>query len=363
MSNSCSREELLPWSWVLPPENPDTQRCFASPLILGTVVVADVLSILFCVVVGSRALVQMFTPWLRLPLQLIGLSHFADKLFTDPDWGGLDTSFRRSWIWTVAMQFTANAVVAKTTIAASGNGPQTPSVGDFMMFLFMRPRMTWVVLCLFVPPGLLYNREYRQKMIPVWSDGLWPGNWAKGVYQHVIAEAAIQLVGGAYYAGKTAHFATTRGYYYANALEGCPFRTEAKMMYAGALVYLIFLPPIIFLAVGLLFPPSFEGNYRQKSDPLSNNYLFSLVGWIGSWLFFAGYVRLAGDLYCPTGPTLASQGGIWVSFSIIAMFGGVAMGWEKLPQFGLVQRGPPTAQHDTTEHDIRDAVENRPPSL
>lgn len=114
--------------------------------------------------------------------------------------------------------------------------------------------------------------------------------------QHLVAEAAIQLVGGTYYAGRTAHFAASRGYYYANALWGCPWKSDAKMMYAGALLYLVFLLPIIFLANGILFQAGFEGAYRQGSDPLVNNYLLSLIGWIGSWLFFAGYVRLAGDL-------------------------------------------------------------------
>lgn len=44
--------------------------------------------------------------------------------------------------------------------------------------------------------------------------------------------------------------------------------------------------------------------------------------YIGQWLFWAGYIRLAGNLYCP--PPIWQMTGIWTLFSSVALFLGAA---------------------------------------
>ncbi|KAM5353088.1 hypothetical protein ACJZ2D_017029 [Fusarium nematophilum] len=311
MNVNCSRGELLPWVWALQPPDLNPQNCPSSSLTLGVVAIVGVLSTVLCLITGHQAIIRPLTWCPRVVLRRAGLSHFADKLFKEPQVGEEDTSYKRSWIWTFGLEFVSNAVVAQVMITASSSSPNPPSVGDFMLFLFMRPRMTWLIFCITVPPSLLYNDKYTR--VRTCEPGSWLWNLSKAAYQHIIAEAAIQVV-GADYAGLTAHFATTRGYYLANALDGCPLRADAKTMYAGALIYLVFLLPTIFIAIGILFHESYAGAYRRNSDPLLNNFYLSLVGWVGSWLFFSGYVRLAGDLYCPV--SLVTQAAIWISFSV-----------------------------------------------
>ena len=62
----------------------------------------------------------------------------------------------------------------------------------------------------------------------------------------------VLLLVGAYYMGGTAHFAQVNGYYLQHYPPSAQDVYDAKLMYTGALVYLIFLVGILVLVIILV---------------------------------------------------------------------------------------------------------------
>jgi hypothetical protein len=146
----------------------------------------------------------------------------------------------------------------------------------------------------------------------------------------ILAELPLQLM-SMYYYGLTAHFAAKKHYYIIGNLEG-PHAHNAHLMYAGALLALVGGGCSI---AGVLLQIARDPELNDSSPPDPGFVFLSLglmtFGWVGAWLFWAGYVRLAGDLYvyilccqvhsddcsryCP--PKLVPSGVIWAIFSTI----------------------------------------------
>lgn len=92
---------------------------------------------------------------------------------------------------------------------------------------------------------------------------------------------------GTYYMGMTAHFAQVNGYYKNNFSPEFAHTSDAKIMYAGALLYLVTLIfTLLYVALGILI--------ISKKDSMGNTraelvwYFMSNGTWLGSWLFWAG---------------------------------------------------------------------------
>jgi hypothetical protein len=65
------------------------------------------------------------------------------------------------------------------------------------------------------------------------------------------------------------------------------------MMYAGALFYLIMVFGNLFVLIGLVLGSVFG---ESPSESIGSGILaICITNWVGSWLFWAGYVRLAGE--------------------------------------------------------------------
>lgn len=139
--------------------------------------------------------------------------------------------------------------------------------------------MTWMVLAILCS----YGDED--------SDDAW---WSSAAAQTLITEFVLLTV-GAYYMRKTAKFAQLHGYYLGKFPSSFGQSSDAKLMYAGALVYLVMLGlSLCIICVGIVFAA--EG---KVSNEFSIGYCIIVVAswtWIGSWLFWAGYLKLAGSL-------------------------------------------------------------------
>jgi hypothetical protein len=139
------------------------------------------------------------------------------------------------------------------------------------------------------------NAEDAERLAGVQAVESLEGYWTSAARQTLIVEAIMQVV-GSYYLGRTAHFATTHGYYLPNR----HYDSNARLMYGGALFTLV----VTYMSMIGIY-----GELAQlvTRDPTGSkeftNYAFSFgyVAYTGSWLFWSGYVKLARDGYvCPT---------------------------------------------------------------
>jgi hypothetical protein len=124
------------------------------------------------------------------------------------------------------------------------------------------------------------------------------GLWTSAGRQAAIAEAILEII-GVYYMGRTVHFGVIHGYFLVHHTE---FQNGANVlvMIIGALFFVVYLPfgaGALFVH-GFGFYSRFPGGKPGEEEEGIDEAIVSWggIGWIGSWLFITGYVRLAGDL-------------------------------------------------------------------
>ena len=98
--------------------------------------------------------------------------------------------------------------------------------------------------------------------------------------------------------GRTAHFAASRGYYkLGKTYNSLPH--FAHLMYAGALYHLVAGSFFLLCSIALTISTFMD----RGSDIRVNIFFIHLVllwslifVWMGSWIFWGGFVNLAGNL-------------------------------------------------------------------
>ncbi|KAF2472861.1 uncharacterized protein BDR25DRAFT_11963 [Lindgomyces ingoldianus] len=328
--------ELLPWGWTITPKDDSLVICPSASKILGTFALVNIVVTALSVVFGNR-----YTFY-----RLTGRRFFKNKN---------SKLHRVMWIVNVALQLGANALIGRIFQKTPGYNADF-KIWELMLFFTVRPRLSWIVLMLLSQyevhnPTVTYTpvvideldvQREGLKLEPQSKDrnvtSLEPipkqphekdRPWASTAKSQAFAEIALQII-ALYIMGKTAHFASTRRYYLVGTAANKSLPAAAKIMYGGALYYLIMGVPLCLYEIFLLvsyYTGNLRGNFQGSS--LSNKtvgysaFIFYNLSytWLGSWLFWAGFVRLAGDLYCP--PKLHVQGSIWGAFSLIGIILGV----------------------------------------
>ena len=261
-SSEPGRSDLIPWKWSVKPEDSSDRggECPSELSILGTFGIINILVSTASLVTGHRWFVKKIT-----------CGYFGRNDET------------RSWyllfIFPLGLQLDANAFIGYLYGTAPGYG-STFSIVDLMLFYTTRPRLSWLILAFFT---LIDSCTWDQNL------------YEKSTKAALLAEILLQLI-ASYYTGTTVHFASQHGYYYNGHLNG-QYATGAKLMYAGAMISLIFLfLTLIFLIRFVIRRPEhwdkYQRSYRVSAIPLA---VISCTTWLGSWLFWAGYVQLAGD--------------------------------------------------------------------
>jgi len=126
--------------------------------------------------------------------------------------------------------------------------------------------------------------------------------------------------------GTTVAFAARRGYYILGHLSG-PTGRNAHLMYSAALYWLCGQSALLVLgliAVILSATSNWGANVDMHIIMTVMGCCMLPLSWMATWLFWAGYVRLSGELYCP--PNLTLHGVIWVIFSFVGTFLGTGVG-------------------------------------
>lgn len=265
MPHAHNASLYIPWSWVVTPLNatsPETP-CPSYHSILGTFAAVNSLMLISPLIFGNGRLVNKIS---------CGI------------WGNEDPS--RSWLlsWAIpfTMQLISNALIAALMKHTVGY-KTTFSNGDLVAFYAARPRLSWLFLSF-----LATTPEY-------WNSFL----------SNLICEFLLQCVGMGYMA-KTIRFASKHHYLLPVGSDGIHNVPQAVkdipagglLLYAGAMVYVVFFAIFILVmlynilaAIGFSSP----SNRDPKGLGIALAFPFAFT-WAGSWMFWAGYLQIAGDL-------------------------------------------------------------------
>lgn len=308
----------LPWGWTITPEDPNVHQCPPVSSLLGTFAAVNGVVSVLAVIFGHRLVVE------KLTCGACGKKG--------------SKAWKYMWILPVGLQLAANAFIAAIIKRTAGYDANY-KIWELMFFLVARPRLSWIVLGAFAfrerQPSKIKPSPSKYALIDNYDgsghkqedeylgDGDFP--WWSAFMSQFIGEFLLQII-SLYIMGRTAHFAATHGYY--KVYETKMYHSlphGAHMMYAGALYYLvagsIFLLAASTFILAIYTEHTFVSSTRQvrkhKSRITTTLFILLISTWMGSWIFWAGFVKLAGNLYCP--PALISQGVIWTIFSLIGI--------------------------------------------
>jgi hypothetical protein len=255
--SDIDRSDLIPWDWAITPLDQTLHTCPPPSHILGVFGVINVVSSLLGLVSGHRILIK------RLTCSKMGKSGSHAWAIT--------------WVIQTGLVLGANAFNAWLTVNSAGYDlERMPKIWDLMLFYCARPRLGWIALL--IAATLSERKNY----------GGW---WTSAALQSAVTEI-VMIVLGSYYMGRTLHSAAIHGYLLPHHLDGVPFKSAYDLMASGSILYLI-LGLFSILALGLLVN---EGNDLDSLSALILVLCVSLLPWMASWLFFSGFVDLAGPL-------------------------------------------------------------------
>ena len=259
----ASHNSLFAWQWEVKydpvglPNATATYKCPTKAGQLGSFVVVNIVTVLASFIFGHRQVLK----WLTCKML-----------------GGMDSSTKRwflSGAISAGLSMGANAINAKLIKQTQGFG--NISVTQLVLLWCARPRLSW--------SGGLLAIIGEDKM-----------NYTALGASCTIAEGILQAV-ACFYMGRTAHWGVMLGYLKGGHLDGIPGAHDAKLMYAGSLLWLITIA-FVFLPWGFLVWPNSEEKDADLSSMLGIIFCFCMiVPLIGQWLFWGGFIGLAGDRY------------------------------------------------------------------
>lgn len=214
------------------------------------------------------------------------------------------------WIFPVALQLGANALI-EAIIRRDESRISTFGVGELMLFLLARPRLSPIVLGFLgacdnrrrrkVQSGLPETRTRSRTIMDGGSSaakrkaGDEDHHWLASSKSQWIAEVILQALTFVVM-GRTVHFAAQRGYYKLRRTTKERPPASYQLVYNGALYYAVATPCawLIVLAV--------TAEYQDKVLDMKMSHKRALAAlclihsWIASWIFWGGFVKLVGEL-------------------------------------------------------------------
>ena len=191
----------------------------------------------------------------------------------------------------------ANAVIA-LLIQTTPGYLSTFSVGELMLFFTTRPRLGW----LFLGVTHMDNDDARDTR----GSYIYENRWTSSMFANIFAEFVLQLI-AMYPMGVAAHFGAQHVYITVWTAEYASLSTAERLMYGGAMYYLTVGALYLLLCLGLwgyffLSGDSLiDGGSDDKQKPSSEDLVIGPISillvttWLASWLFWAGFAKLAGQ--------------------------------------------------------------------
>ncbi|KAI9766854.1 MAG: hypothetical protein M1839_004759 [Geoglossum umbratile] len=258
----------IPWGWSVTPVDDGTHHTCPPPsAILGTFAVVNAAVGIISIIFGHRRVTKTLTC----------------KLFGHMN----STSWMWMWIPIVGLQLGANTLVAKIIHLTPGY-EQNFKTWELTLFFTARPRISWIL-------GLPLSHILRHRSPRKYYHDGKDYAWRCFALSQFIAEIVLQLI-TAYTMGTTVAFAARHGYYILGNLtqEG----QRAHMMYSAALYWLC--GQSVLLVVGIaatVCSLRYTGDYSKRMHVIMTYVGVAMLplSWMATWLFWAGYVRLAGN--------------------------------------------------------------------
>ncbi|OCK74607.1 hypothetical protein K432DRAFT_254749, partial [Lepidopterella palustris CBS 459.81] len=277
---------LFPWPWrveyhpnITEGSHNINSRCPSISAKLGAFAIINSMALLAVILIGQRVVINWLTR----------------------GWCGKPGS--RLWPLSALLSvvFSLGANFVNATLIQHTPGFSHISVGGLALLWCARPRLAWVAA------GLV---NFQQDTANFFSLGA----------SVVTAEIILQII-AAVYIGMTANFASTHHYYLKHHLDQVPNGRDALLMYVGALLWLIFALGVLFQCIWAIEAIRKVARYFILNLSRWMYGLFKLMlPFLAQWLFWAGFVRLAGDLYCP--PKLKTITSVWTVGSVLGVFFG-----------------------------------------
>jgi hypothetical protein len=292
MSNNTT---LLPWSWSV--TSNDASKCPSSSAILLTFAVVNIVVTAVGIVTGNSIFVKFIT-----------CGRF-----------GHDGSGAWKWLWLIpfGLQMGANAGIGVLISHVPGY-TSTFKVWQLIFLYTARPRLSWVVLGFLSLKSRRNVPQYR----PHDRDGYWqdysgspknifdvstlppehvhldsgPSYWHSSAMAQLLAEMMLELL-ALYIMGRVVHFGALHKFYALSTPEYKALPRAAHLMYAGAMWYLIAVSGMLTVVIIAWYYIVEIGrkSYQSQQTTIGLMLFFGATStWVSSWLFWAGYVELAG---------------------------------------------------------------------
>jgi hypothetical protein len=310
-TNSADPGAYLPWKWTVANTLAANAKCPSISANLGVFAATNGIVSVLSIVVGNRLVAKALT-----------CGVFGKKQ---------SSSYWYIWMVAFAVQLGGNALIAYLIKRNPGYGDDF-AIWQLMLFYTARPRLSWAILqflarfrtrrnkeasqqayneCLgdrtdtLRIPGSYSYRSHRRlpthdeiKRAFAAKENVKDRLWGTSARSALLAEGALCVV-AAFTFGTTVHFGTIHNFYHNGHLEG-PLGLPARLMYAGAMLSLVSFAVIVLATISIQITLSLETDL-ELSDPYGEaaaifglSSLFST--WAGSWLFWVGYLLVAGDL-------------------------------------------------------------------
>lgn len=247
--SSQSPADFIPWTWQVGHFTTDNGVCPSTASILATFAVINILVSILSLIVGNQKLIESVT---------------CGYIDGDDD----KVTWFYMFIFPLGINLGSNALIAYLYKSTPGFG-ENFTIADLTLFYTTRPRLSWLVLVIFMNIDALRKKEKR---------------YIRSAKAAVAAEALLQIL-SSYYMGKTVHFAAKNGYY--RHIGAAP--QDARVMYAAALLSLVSL---FFTLISLVF--ILNRSHQKTTFPVL--VIIGCTSWLGSWMFWGGFVSLAGPL-------------------------------------------------------------------
>ncbi len=276
---------FLPWEWSITPEDTLTTKCPSAATILGTFAIINVVATVLGVFFGHRIVLN------RLTCGILGRNKNSSL-------------WKITWVFPFGLQLGANALIAAIIKHTPGYNANF-KIWELMLFFTARPRLSWIVVgflgCYDQANGRMLwieddeeNGQQTSRLSSLAREEDFP--WLSTAMSQMVAEVLLKII-SLYIMGITANFAASRGYYkLGETYNSLPH--FAHLMYAGALYFLV-VGTLFLLTFIIHLVQAFDRSFgiRETTTFIQMALVISLVYiWMGSWIFWAGFVHLAGNL-------------------------------------------------------------------